>query len=89
MECAHGSLLASIRVICTDGGSEACWTLWGQGSWALPNQRGGSVVQEQHQEPRVLCTDGEAAGGQVLPGCSSQGRCICSKPWQGSASQLM
>lgn len=47
------------------------------------------MVQEQHEEPRVLCTDGEAAGGQVLPGCSSQGRCICSKPWQGSASQLM
>lgn len=31
----------------------------------------------------------EAAGGQVLPGCSSQGRRICSKPWQGLASQLM
>lgn len=31
----------------------------------------------------------EAAGGQVLPGCSSQGRRICSKPWQPSASQLM
>lgn len=34
------------------------------------------MIQEQEQEPRVLCTDGEAAGGQVLPGCSSQGRRI-------------
>lgn len=47
------------------------------------------MIQEQEQEPRVLCTDGEAAGGQVLPGCSSQGRRICSKPWQRPASQLM
>lgn len=63
-------------------------SLFPSGSSAL---MGGSEAWGPGAVPGAWCPvhRREAAGGQVLPGCSSQGRRICSKPWQRLVSQLM